>query len=192
MAKTQTATAPKAQPDARAGAEDGHAKDHAEVTYLPLNRDDPHTIEWHGIRFQAFVPVKISLKHTYLVPQRVEHALADGSVVTKHIEKPMALVELARGNPSFAVDGVQAERKQGMLRTPESAPEYRGYCTRWILASTEAKAMDARWDAEHALRERCNVDAADIAYLRPFFEAQKEQLGERAETAAKKKGAVVA
>lgn len=167
-------------------------KDYAELTYVPLNRDDPHTVEWHGIKFLAFVPVKVSLKHTYLVPTRRENTLLDGTVVTKHVEAPISLVELARGNPSFLVDGVQCEKKEGRARTPETAPEYRGYCIRWIAESLEPRDMDARWDAESQLRQKCQVEAADIAYLRPFFDAQKEVLADRLKTIAKRRDHVVA
>lgn len=167
-------------------------KDYAEVTYLPINRDDPHTIEWHGIKFMAHVPVKISLKHGYLVPSRTENTLPDGSVVTKHVEKMIMLVELARNNPSFLVDGVQCEQKFGKARTPETAPEYRGHCIRWIAEATDPRAMDARWDQESQLRQICMVEAADIAYLRPFFEAQKEVLSDRAKAIAKKRDHVIA
>lgn len=182
----------KTKPAAAAPAASAVAKDYSEVMYKPLNRDDPHTIEWNGITFHAFVPQKISHKRTYQVLQRTEHTLADGSVVTKHVERPMSLVELARGNPSFVVDGVQAESKHGKQRTPESAPEYRSYCTAWMSAATDAVAMDARWDAEATLRERCSVDAADIAYLRPFFEARKDACIDAAKAVARKKDHVIA
>jgi hypothetical protein len=156
------------------------AKDYAEITYVPLNRDDPHTVTWAGIEFRAHLPRRVSLKATYLVPTRVEHVMADGTVTTKHVEKPQSLIELARSNPSFTVDGVGSKQKAGTARTPQDAKEYRGYCTRWIAASTDPAEMDTRWAAEEALRDHCGCDGMDVEYLRPFFEAQKDVLSDRA------------
>jgi hypothetical protein len=37
--------------------------------------------------------------------------------------------------------------------------------------------MDARWREEEALRDKCQCDDDDIAYLRPFFEARHAAIG---------------
>jgi len=150
-------------------------KPSAEITYLPGD-GDPHRVTWGGLEFKAYVPTNVALTHAISVPLRKEHALADGTVQSRNIETRVSLVELARGNPSFSVDGVQAARKVATARVPTSNDEYRGYAIAWIANSTDAAVMDTRWDTEAALRGQCGVDEKDIAYLRPFFEARRDQV----------------
>jgi hypothetical protein len=152
-----------------------NAKATADITYYPGD-GDPHRITWAGLEFKAYVPTPVALTHAILVPLRKEHVLADGTVQSRNIETRVSLVELARGNPSFAVDGVRIERKVGTARVPSSNDEYRGYAIAWIAASTGTLAMDTRWEAEAALRAQCGVDDKDLAYLRPFFEARRDQV----------------
>jgi hypothetical protein len=106
--------------------------------------------------------------------------MPDGTIQTRHVEKKISMVELARGNPSFMVNGEKpAERQSGRIRTPETPDEYRGYAMRWIAGSTEASAMDARWTSEETLRNRCGVNDQDISYIRPFFEAKHDDCREK-------------
>jgi hypothetical protein len=164
IAKAQyTASAPSSKKEAT-----------AEVTYIPGD-GDPHRVAWGGLEFKAYVPTMVPVTHAISVPLRKEHVLADGTVQSRNIETKVSLVELARGNPSFSVDGVQADRKVATARVPTTNDEYRGYCIAWIAASTEAAAMDIRWDAEAKLREDCGVEGKDLSYLRPFFEARRDQ-----------------
>ena len=158
-----------------AGTKPIREKASAEVTYIPGD-GDPHRVTWGGLEFKAYVPTKVGVTHAISVPLRKEHVLADGTVQSRNVETRVSLVELARGNPSFAVDGVRTERKVGTARVPSSNDEYRGYAIAWIAASTAAQPMDTRWDAEADLRGNCGVDDKDIAYLRPFFEARRDQV----------------
>jgi hypothetical protein len=147
----------------------------AELTYHPSD-GDPVRVLWGGLEFKAYVPVAVPLTHSISVPLRKEQALADGTVQSRNVETKVSLVDLARGNPSFSVDGVRAERKVATAWVPTGNDEYRGYCIAWIAASTDATAMDMRWEAEADLRETCGVDEKDLAYLRPFFEARHMQV----------------
>jgi hypothetical protein len=170
-------TSDPAQIDTRLGPDLKPTRDKstAEVTYIPGD-GDPHRVTWGGLEFKAHIPTLVPLTHAISVPMRKEHVLDDGTVQSRNIETRVSLVELARGNPSFSVDGVQAERKAGTARVPSSNDEYRGYAIAWIANSTGAAAMDTRWEAEAALRGQCGVDDKDIAYLRPFFEARRDQV----------------
>jgi hypothetical protein len=153
-----------------------------ELTYIPED-GDPIRTRWNGIEFRAHVPVKVSRKQIILVPLRQETTLASGEVVTRAIERRVPMVELARGNSRFAVNGVPPQqRTSGAITTPETPDEYRGYCMRWIMASTAVSAMDSRWSMEEALRAKCGCDDKDIVYLRPIFEARVEALGGKTET----------
>jgi hypothetical protein len=157
----------------------------ADVIYHP-DDGDPVRVKWGGLEFKAYVAVRVPLTHSISVPLKKEHVLADGTVQTRNIETKVSLVELARGNPSFSVDGVRASKKIAAERVPTDSDEYRSYCISWIASSTDAHTMDVRWDAEDALREQCGVDGRDIAYLRPFFEATRGKLaGEITEHVAK-------
>jgi hypothetical protein len=154
-----------------------------EITYCPGD-GDPVRTHWNGLEFKAHIPTKVSKKHTVLVPMPIEIQQPDGSIHTRHVEKKIPMVDLARGNHSFMVNGeIPAERKTGMIRTPENPDEYRGYALRWIAGSSEASAMDARWSAEDGLRNRCGVNDGDIAYIRPFFEAKHDDCMSKAKAA---------
>jgi hypothetical protein len=152
------------------------SKTTAQVTYHPGDGDPPR-VTWGGLEFKAYVPVAVPLTHAIAVPMRKQHVLADGTVQSRNIETKVSLVELARGNPAFSVDGARAERKVATASVPTTNDEYRGYCIAWIAASTDAAVMDKRWDAEAELREQCGVEEKDLAYLRPFFEAHHRRCG---------------
>jgi hypothetical protein len=147
-----------------------------EITYHP-GEGDPVRTKWNGVEFRAYVPVKVSAKHTVIVPMPINQTLPDGTIVTKHVDKRIPMVELAKGNPRFSVNGeAPASNKPGSERVPSTSDEYRGYAISWIAKSTAASAMDARWEAEDSLREKCGCVDSDIAYLRPFFEARHSEV----------------
>ena len=147
-----------------------------EIIYHP-NDGDPVRVKWNGLEFKAYVPTKVSRKHCVLALVKQEQTMPDGSTVTRATEKRIPMVDLARRNPSFSVNGeTPFARKEGKSRVPTTSDEYRGYAIGWIAASSAASAMDARWDAEATLREKCGVDDGDVAYLRPFFEARHEEV----------------
>lgn len=152
------------------------SKDSAEVTYIP-DDGDPNKVVWNGIEFRANVPVTIS--HSKMVSSltRVESKGPEGELRSRGVEGTIAMVELARKNPSFSVDGEQAQRRAATQRLPTDSDQYRGYALRWIRESTSLSQLNERWDGEHELRERCGFEKKDEAYLRPFLDARKEQVG---------------
>jgi len=146
-----------------------------DITYIP-GEGDPAKVKWNGLEFKAHIPIKVSRSHTVLVPLPVEVTAPDGSRLTRHVEKRVPMVELAKNNPSFSVNGeTPIARKMGTQRVPTNSDEDRGYCIAWIAASTAASAMNARWEAEAELRAKCGCDDRDIAYLMPFFHARLEE-----------------
>lgn len=83
-----------------------------QVTYCPFD-GDPHSTVWHGVTFKANVPVMLhrDMKDHYieqLLPRNF--AGTNGEVLTKHVPAMMFMGDLARGNPSFEVDGERAKR----------------------------------------------------------------------------------
>lgn len=151
-------------------------REHDEITYIPCE-GDPARTKWNGYEFKAHIPVNVPRSACVLVPMPIDVIASDGTRTTRHIEKRIPMAELAKGNPTFSVNGeTPAKRKMGTARVPTNSDEYRGYCISWVAASTEASAMDARWDAEADLREKCGCEDKDIAYVRPFFEARRLQV----------------
>jgi hypothetical protein len=149
-------------------------RDYDEVTYFP-GEGDPSRTTWNGLNFVAHIPTKVSKKHTVLVPLPITVTMPDGTIQTRHVEKRIPMVELARENPYFMVNGTKADKPApAKVKLPDDPDTYRGYAMRWIATSTEPSAMQVRWEAESALRERCGVNDSDIAYLMPFFEAKRE------------------
>jgi hypothetical protein len=149
------------------------------VTYLPTD-GDPIKVVWNGIEFRANVPVDLPHGKTILVPMRKEYNTPEGDLRAKSVETRISMVELARGNPSFSVDGVQAERKIGTARLPTDNDQYRGYAMHWIRDATTLSALNMRWDSEAALRERCGCDDKDVNWLRPFLEARRDEVKQAA------------
>ena len=161
-------------------ARPANGKRTAEVTYIPGDGDPPKVRAYGYIEFRANVPVTIPLDKTISAPMRVEHYEADGTLKSRGVEKKVSIVELARGNPIFSVDGVQAQRKAAMQRLPTDSDQYRGYALAWIRQSNTRTQLDQRWEGEAELRERCGLADKDIAYLSPFLEARRDQVTEAA------------
>lgn len=157
----------------------GRPKESAEVTYIPGD-GDPHKVLWNGIEFRANVPVTLHRDRMVSVPLRKEHYLADGTLQSRGVEQKVSMIELARHNPSFSVDGVKTERLIGTARLPTDNDQYRGYALAWIRDATSVQQLDVRWDAESSLRERCGCDDKDMMFLRPFFDARRSEMKEAA------------
>lgn len=144
-----------------------------EVTYVPGHGDRPVT-KWNGIEFRANVAVRIPRNKCVMAPVKQESQLPDGSIVTRAIERRIPMVELARGNPVFMVNGVKPKKREGLdVRLPVDANSYRSYAIRWIAGCNLADEMIDRWNGEQKLRDRCGVDAQDLHHILPFFEARK-------------------
>jgi hypothetical protein len=76
------------------------------VTYIPLNPTDPNVTVWNGVKFFANVPVTLDpARHFVIAPLPKEHVLPDGTVQTRHSDGKVSMIDLAKSNPSFQVEG---------------------------------------------------------------------------------------
>jgi hypothetical protein len=149
------------------------------VTYVPPDEPGhPDVLKWNGVTFPANMPVELDpAKHSYLVP--IVEKWTDptsGEVRSKATEKLISMVEMAKTNPSFRVDGeMQVRRLPGRPRIPRTSEEYRGHAMAWIAAAETIEDLE-KWEAEEQLRRRCDVGDEDISYLRPFYDAKHHEL----------------
>lgn len=158
------------------------------VTYVPPNEPGyPASTPWNDITFHANMPVDLDLankKHGYMVPiveQWIDPVTQQKR--TKAVEKWVSMIEIAKTNPAFQVEGEAppaTRRSPGRPRKPVDADEYRGYAMAWIAAADNHDELAERWNDEEALRGRCQVGDEDIAYLRPFFDAKHHELKRQA------------
>ncbi len=153
-------------------------KDTAEITYV--DEDGPSRTTCWGIEFKLNVPVQVPLSKTVESLTRKETAGPEGEIRSRGVAGRISVVELARGNAGFMVDGIRAERKLGSQRLPTDADGYRGYAMTWIRESNTLRQLEQRWEGEAPLREKCGLEAKDENYLRPFLEARRDQLKEAA------------
>lgn len=168
----------QAETKARRGRPPGSGKVSAEITYIP-GPDDPAKALCYGIEFRANVPVTVPYSKTVEALIRKETAGPEGEIRSRGVATRISVVELARGNPSFAVDGVlPPERKMGNQRLPTDADQYRGYALGWIRTASTLRQLDQRWEGEEALREKCGCESKDMGFLAPFLEMRREQLKE--------------
>lgn len=154
----------------------------AKITYVPGEGDPVKTV-WNGIEFRANVPVAVPLnKMIHKVPLRTEWVdPTTGELRSKAKESSISMVELAKNNACFSVDGAPPPARQhGPQRLPTDADQYRGYALTWIRETNTLRQLTQRWDGEANLREKCGLDQKDENYLMPFVHARREQLGEAA------------
>jgi len=155
-----------------------------QVTYIPREPTDPAVMIWNGVEFPANVPIELDpVKHSYMVP--IVDKWVDektGEVRSKATERRMAMAQIAKGNPSFRVDGepIVERRRPGRRPNPKTPEEYRSHAQAWIAAAEDHEDLEQRWADEESLRERCGVGEDDISYLKPFFEAKHHELKKRA------------
>lgn len=162
------------------------AKREFKVTYCPGPEDRAQTI-WNGITFHAGRAMVLSLdnKRHYIendLPKQQE--MEDGTYVTRTVKTKVSMIELAKGNPHFEVEGFpRFVRPMAEGRRPQTADEYRSWAQSWFAdAGSEdgdiqsAKEMLERWDDEEALRDRIGVGEDDVIFLKPFFDMKVAQL----------------
>ena len=150
------------------------------VTYVPGETDPAVTI-WNEVRFTANVPVDLDPeKHMVVVPMP-EVTMVDGQRRTTHYERRVSMIELARNNPSFVVEGEStARRPPGRPRLPKTAEEYRSYARAWFTTADDPNDLTERWNHEADLRERCECGEDDVEYLNGFYSARYLELSKSA------------
>ena len=89
---------------------------------------DLPVITWNRIKFEANVPVELDPKnkaHGYEVPLPRQTTDASGEVHTKHKETWVSMIELAKDNPSFEVEGFpRAKVKKSKRVLPPAGHEW--------------------------------------------------------------------
>lgn len=111
------------------------------VTYTPLDDGDPSVTLCHGVRFKANVATPVN---------PATHGV---------------LLELAKKNPWFEVEGhPKAERGSGK-RIPKTPEEYRFYATQWFQLARSPAEFVARWKSEQGLRDSVGFGEDDQVWL---------------------------
>lgn len=102
------------------------------------------------------------------------HLQPDGTLQTRMVETDVPMVQLAKGNCRFSVNGAPPAftDKKSVVRVPETVAEYRKYAMDWIAGANNKHNMTQRWKSEAPLRADLGWQAADDDYLMPFFNAR--------------------
>lgn len=122
------------------------------ITYTPLNPGDPADTLWNRHRFRANVPTKV-------------RDVAQGLTAKE-------MVDLARGNPWFAVEGEEQAKAAPVI--PETPEQYRSYAIGWIRTSTNSREMAARWRSEEDLRIQCGVSDSELADIQNVYKNRSD------------------
>lgn len=134
------------------------------ITYTPIHDGDPSNTLWNRHRFRANVPT---------IVQDVKGGLSAEE-----------MIEAARGNPWFAVEG--EEQAKATPSIPETPEQYRSYAIGWIRTAVDSREMAARWRAEDDLRVQCGVSDQELTDIQGVYKnrsdimKQAEALGQSA------------
>jgi hypothetical protein len=150
MAKAATARKAAPEPDS---APTKAASRGVKVTYIPLNDHDPHTMLWNGVKFHARVPVVLDpSRHFVIAPLPKEHVLPDGTVQTRHSDGKVSMIELAKANPSFQVEGFpRAKVKTSKRVVPPPGKEWDESNDAELVSDVEWKT--GNWTSEQETAE---------------------------------------
>lgn len=113
------------------------------VEYRPLERTDTWMVEWNGIRFGANQPVALdpdNPRHYVMVPQK-KTRVQEGMTLTFHEDGPVFMGEIAKTNPYFAVDGVQAPRMVSTRKVPRPGEEWSAQHRGEVMDAAMAETM---------------------------------------------------
>lgn len=113
------------------------------VEYKPLDRTDSWKVTWNGIDFGANQPVELdpdNPRHYIMQPQRKER-IQEGMTLTFHEDAPVFMGDVARGNPHFAVDGVQAKRLVSTRQVPRPGEEWQAQHRGEVMDAAMAESM---------------------------------------------------
>jgi hypothetical protein len=126
------------------------------VTYTPIHPGDPADTLWNRHRFRANIPTAV---------QDVKGGLT-----------AVEMIELAKGNPHFIVDGF--EQAEGTPATPETPEQYKLYAVGWIRTANISREMSSRWRSEDDLRVQCGVGDDDLEYIQTIYKSRLSVLKE--------------
>lgn len=164
--------------------------EYVNITYTPLQDGDPIRTVWNGLEFQANKPVPVPMFASYDTPLSMPVVDKKTGIITRVTsEVKMSVVERAKQNPYFRVEGFTQAKAADRPRTtwdlPKTSAGYRSWCLQWFLEQTDAKELEERWMLEDDLRKKCMYDSDDEAWVRPFRDMRIAQLAGAQLTAAK-------
>lgn len=107
------------------------------LTYVP-GPEDPSQVVWNNHRFRANVPLLV------MNPQ---------------------MIELAKGNPHFEVEGHVKAPIERRAITPTTSEKYRAHAVKWFREAKTATEFQERWVAEASMREQAGVGDDDVTWL---------------------------
>jgi len=139
----------------------------AKVTYRP-GIHDPSTVVWNEIEFQANIPVELTDENTITIDMPVQHVTDDGLIRTITRRQKIPMVDAAKGNPFFRVEG-EAAPKAPVMKSPINAEQYKLWATKWINEADDYDLLMERWENETKLRERCKAVGAVEGELNALF-----------------------
>ncbi|MDI1265596.1 MAG: hypothetical protein PS018_20305 [bacterium] len=129
------------------------------ITYLP-GQSDPATVTWCGHTFRANLPKEITGR--------------DGGSEREQLNYD--LIERARDNPHFKVEGAKPKRSTRDL--PQSADEYRAYIAAWLQDPNlqHADRLIARFAQDRELQAACEVGTSDWSMIGALFMPKLHEL----------------
>lgn len=122
-----------------------------ELVYLP-GRDDPSTVKWRGILFEANVPKRVT---------------------------DSGMIAAARENPFYRVGNAAPASRRN--ESPKTGAAYRVHAVNWIRSSAAVEDLVRHWRDEANLRNSCEVGADDIAYLGSLIDPKLQDLAKAEE-----------
>jgi hypothetical protein len=145
-AKTKTSVpktgAPSIAPDQKPAAAKG-----VKVIYRPLSPLDPNVTKWNGVVFYANVPVVLDpAKHFVLTPYH-DVIQIDGINKSFERERKVSMIELAKGNPSFQVEGHERAKVHASKRIVPAAG------AAWDEANERDMVEPVEWTKGHWTNE---------------------------------------
>lgn len=102
------------------------AKKTVTVVYSPLD-DAPATTRAYGFTFKANMPLEFdpdNRDHYVMQLLPKTRTNENGDVLTKHVETPVFIPDIAKGNFQFVVDGKRARRKTSSRVVPPPGAEW--------------------------------------------------------------------
>ena len=151
--------------------------DYVNITYTPLQDGDPIKTVWNDFEFIANRPVPIPTNASYPVTLTVEQTDRKTGVITRQPQElRMSMVERAKQNPYFQVEGFAQAQPPGPRKKlwdfPKTSAGYRSYALTWFFEENDPKAFQDRWEQEAPIREKCLWDEDDEKWISKHYETR--------------------
>lgn len=118
------------------------------ITYRP-REGDPINTRWHGHKFQGNVARPVT---------------------------DTTLIDLAKVNPWFEVEGFERAKDAEIPDTPKTAEQYRAHAINWIKTAKSAREMAQLMREEASLRDACGVGSDDMDLIMVYYNPKFAEL----------------